>query len=122
MSAIYTLLVLSIFSGMVTSIVAYIIHNSRWHLKCKKSSFEFANLVLTNIYQFNGKLFSPVSVSISVATCIILGNIIFIVFYCDINTLGLIDALLIFSVITIVRTLFLFIVYKFLYNQKILSD
>lgn len=122
MSAIYTLLVLSVFSGILTSVVAYIIHNSSWHLHSKKCPIEHVKLVLTNIYQFNGRLFAPVSLSISVATSIIFGNIIFIFFYCDKFTIGITDAAIIFLTITITRTIFLMIMYKYLYDIRILSD
>lgn len=122
MNAIYSLLIISLVSGFITSIIAYLIHKSGWHAVIKKSPFKMVNLFISNIYQFNGALLNVVSLSVGIATSVIAGNIMYIIFYCDSLHFDIQSAVIVFLSITLFRTLFLICAYCFFYEEDILKN
>jgi hypothetical protein len=122
MNAIYWLLIISILSGFFTSMISYYIHNSGWHAVKNKCSLKVVNLFISNIYQFNGIFLNVVSLSVAIATSVIVSNIIFIHFYCDSIFFDIEAAVVIFLSVTLFRALFLAVAYYFFYEEEMLKS
>lgn len=122
MNAIYSLLVASIVAGFITSTTAFFLHRASWHNKIKKSPINLLNLFVSNIYQFNNKFLGAVSLSVSIATSIILGNSLYIVFYCDSLTFAFCDVAKIFLAIVAIRVVILMVAYSIFYNQNLIQE
>lgn len=120
MNAIYILLIVSLAAGITTSIIAFFIHKMKWHQRRNKSPFESMNLFVSNLYQFNDKLLSPLSVSMSIAFCMITINILYIFFLYS-GELGLECALYMYLISSIFRTAVLFTFYALFYDKRIVS-
>jgi uncharacterized membrane-anchored protein len=122
MNAIYSLLIISIVSGFLTSMLAYFIHKSRWHVSRKKSPFKLINLFISNIYQFNGIFLNVVSISVAIATSVIAGNIMFIIFYCDSLVFDIGASFIVFVSVTLFRIVLLLITYSLFYEEEMLKN
>lgn len=122
MNAIYSLLIISFVAGFITSTTSFFFHRATWHTKIKKNPLSLLNIFLSNIYQFNGKFLGVVSLSVSIATCIILGNSLYIIFYCDSLSFVFCDVAKIFLAIIALRVFILLFVYSFFYDQNLIQD
>lgn len=122
MDIICSLLLISIVAGLITSIVAFFIHRTNWYQKIKKSPIYFLKLFVTNTYQFNDKLFGAVSLSVSIATSIILGNSFYIIFFCDSLSFEYCDIAKIFLAVVVFRVVLLFLLYSFFYDKNVIED
>jgi len=122
MNSIYSLLVVSIIAGFITSIITFFLHRGSWHKNIKKNPINFFNLFVTNIYQFNGTFLGVVSLSVSIAACIIIGNTLFIIFYCDSLIFAFCDVAKIFLAIVALRTVVLLVGYSFFYKENLIQD
>lgn len=122
MNAIYTLLVMSVVSGILTCIFAFILHRSKWHKTIKKSPFGLLNFFVTNVYQFNGRFLGAVSLSISIPAAVIICNILFIIFYCNSFLFEITEAMVVMVSAAFIRGLLLLIAYSFFYDENLLKD
>lgn len=122
MNPIYSLLIVSIVAGFITSTIAFFLNRGRWHTKLKKNPIPFFNTYVTTIYQFNDKVLSAVSLSVSIAACIIIGNSLYITFYCDSLSFTFCDVAKIFLAITALRTTSILIGYSFFYDEKLIQE
>lgn len=122
MNVIFSLIITFFLAGFVTSIIAFFLHRASWPNKIKKSSLSFLNLFVTNIYQFNGKFLGVVSLSVSIASSVILGNALFIAFYCDSLSSTYCDIAKIFLAIVFIRVIILLLFYSLFYDKNYIED
>lgn len=122
MNAIYALLIISFTAGFITCTTSFFLFRGEWHSKLKKNPITFFNYFVTNIYQFNGIFLGAVSLSVSIAACIIIGNAIYILFYCDSLSLVFCDIAKIFLAIVALRIALLLVGYSFFYDKNLIQD
>lgn len=122
MNAIYSLLITSMVAGFITSTIAFFLHRGSWYNKIKKNPIVFFNLFVSNIYQFNGKFLGAVSLSVSIAASIIIGNLLYIFFYCDSLVFVFSDTVKILFGIVAIRAAILLLGYSLFYDQNLIQD
>lgn len=122
MNPIHSLLIISIVAGFITSTISFFLIRGNWHTKLKKNQISCLNQIFTNIYQFNSKFLGAVSLSVSIAASIIIGNFLFIIFYCDSLSFVFCDVAKIFLAIIGIRIFSLLIVYSFFYDKNLIEN
>lgn len=121
MNTIYTLLALSVVTGVVSSIINFFIHHSPLGRKPALSQIKPLKIFITNIYQFNKTFLGLVNLALSLCSSIILTNILFIFLYCGSLTLEFSDTIVLFGSVIAIRAIYSIFIYRYFFDEKLLD-